>query len=201
MSQSPIESRAELAQRSGSPSESGCQRPAEAAASHMADLSSMCHELRTPMNIVIGMTWLLQHSGLNPIQQDYLREIQGASDQLLRIISQLLGDARPGLGAEPARPRDPPDCAESGTAANDPTTAPGWCGQEPPDSYQDKARWEDLRLQLTTLLGAADTDCIRLASEHRSLLRVMFGVEYEAWSQALHNFDFDLALSLIEVLC
>ena len=160
----------------------------------------MCHELRTPMNIVVGMTWLLQHSGLNPIQQDYLREIQSASDQLLRIISQLLRDARPGLRGESLWPGSSPDYAESGTAADDPTTAPGLRGQEPPYLHQDTARWDDLRLQLMTLLGAADTECIRLASEHRSLLRVMFGLEYEAWSKALHNFDFDLALSLIKVL-
>ncbi|MEO0003615.1 MAG: hypothetical protein RLZZ22_1307 [Pseudomonadota bacterium] len=156
----------------------------------------MCHELRTPMNIVVGMAWLLQHSDLNPVQQDYLREIQGASDQLLRIIGQLLGDARPGLGVEPSWAGGSP---EGVTEADDPTTASGLSGQQPPDPCQDTARWEDLRLQLTTLLAAADTDCIRLAREHRSLLRVRLGAQYEAWSQALRNFDFDLALSLIEV--
>lgn len=199
MSQSPIESRTELVQRGGLLSRSG-HKLAEAAVSHAADLSAICHELRTPMNIVIGMAWLLEHSGLNPVQQDYLREIQDASDQLRRIISQLFADERPGLGYEASRPGDPPDCTEIGTEAEDLAPASGERWQELSDPCQDTVRWEDLRLQLITLLSASDTDCIRLAREHRSLLRVMFGLEYDAWSQALHNFDFDLALSLIEVL-
>lgn len=200
MSQSPIQSRPELALRSDSLPGTH-QRPVEAVAGHSVDLSFMHHELRTPMNIIVGMTWLLQHSDLNPVQQDYLREIQGASDQLLRIISRLLGDARPGLEGELSRPGGSADLATGGAVVDEQGIAPGLRGQQLPDPRQDAARWGDLRQQLMTLLGAADTDCIRLAREHRSLLRAMLGVEYEAWSQALRNFDFDVALSLIEVLC
>lgn len=189
MSQPSIESRPELAQRSGSLPGAG----------HSVDLSFVCHELRTPLNVVVCMTWLLQHSGLNPVQQNYLREIQGASDRLLCIVNELLGNApRPGFGGEPSWPGGLSDLAEDGTEVDGPTTAPGSCGQQPPDPSQDLTRWGDLRLQLMTLLRAADTDCIRLAIEHRSLLQVMLGAEYEAWSQALRNFDFDAALSLVE---
>lgn len=159
----------------------------------------MCHELRTPMNIVVGMAWLLQHSGLSPIQQDYLREIQSASDQLLRIVNQLLGDARAGFGVEPLWSCGSLDLAESRAEANDPTAASESCRQELDDPRLDAACWTDLRLQLMALLRAADTDCIRLDREHRSLLRVMLGSEYEVWARALANFDFDSALPLIEV--
>jgi signal transduction histidine kinase len=198
MPQLPLEPLSEPAERSDS-LPGACQLPVEAAADHLADLSSMCHELRTPMNIVVGMAWLLQHSGLNPVQQNYLREIQGASDQLLRIVNQLLGDARAGLGVEPLWSCGALDFADNMAEANDPTAARESCGQELDDPCLDAARWTDLRLQLMALLRAADTDCIRLAREHRSLLRVMFGSEYEAWAQALADFDFESALPLIEV--
>lgn len=159
----------------------------------------MCHQLRTPMNIVLGMAWLLQHSGLNPVQQDYLREIQGASDQLLRIVKQLLGDARAGPGVKPLWSCGSLDLAEGGAGTTDPTATPEPCGQELDDPRLARARWAELRLQLMALLRASDTDCIRLAREQRGLLRVVLGADYEAWAQALANFDFEAALPLIEV--
>lgn len=159
----------------------------------------MCHELRTPMNIVVGMAWLLQHSGLSPVQQNYLREIQGASDQLLRIISQLLGDARAGPGTESLWP-----CAASELAAGvrgyPRASLPEFAWQPPEPAQCDEIQWPDLRQQLVTLLRASDTDCIQLAFEHQSLLRARFAARYECWSRALADFDFESALPLIEAL-
>ena len=194
MPQSPLEPAPESTLRSHSLSCARYQQPVGPGDDKPADIASMCHQLRTPMNIVVGMAWLLQHSGLNPVQQDYLREIQGASDQLLRIVNQLLGDARPGLGVAPLWFCGSLDLAAGGAGAS-----PEPCGPELDDPCLDAAGWADLRLQLMALLRAADTDCIRLAREQRRLLRVVLGSDYEAWAQALADFDFEAALPLIEV--
>jgi predicted ATPase/signal transduction histidine kinase/ActR/RegA family two-component response regulator len=57
-------------------------------------LASMNHELRTPMNGVIGMIELLQGTDLDPEQADYLGTARTAAEQLLRIIRDTLDLAR-----------------------------------------------------------------------------------------------------------
>ena len=55
-----------------------------------AFLAMMSHELRTPLNGIIGLTQLIQKTGMTPIQQDYLRKILASSQTLLRIINEIL---------------------------------------------------------------------------------------------------------------
>ncbi|HEX5361488.1 MAG TPA: ATP-binding protein [Fluviicoccus sp.] len=53
-------------------------------------LANMSHEIRTPMNGVLGMTELLQGTGLSPQQQEYLSVIQISGRTLLNIINDIL---------------------------------------------------------------------------------------------------------------
>jgi predicted ATPase/signal transduction histidine kinase/ActR/RegA family two-component response regulator len=57
-------------------------------------LASMNHELRTPMNGIIGMIELLRGTRLDSEQQDYLTTAQTAAEQLLRIIRDTLDLSR-----------------------------------------------------------------------------------------------------------
>lgn len=53
-------------------------------------LARMSHEIRTPLNAIIGLTKLSQRAAENLEQQTNLRQIEGASQTLLRIINDLL---------------------------------------------------------------------------------------------------------------
>jgi PAS domain S-box-containing protein len=53
-------------------------------------LNRMSHELKTPMNIIIGMTFLTLQTDLTPKQQTYLDSIENAADTLLQLINDLL---------------------------------------------------------------------------------------------------------------
>ena len=53
-------------------------------------LSNMSHEMRTPMNAIIGMTAIAKNSG-DLVRKDYcLNRIEGASTHLLRVINDIL---------------------------------------------------------------------------------------------------------------
>ena len=53
-------------------------------------LARMSHEIRTPMNAITGMAYLLGHTNLNPLQQDYVHKIVDSADTLLAIINDIL---------------------------------------------------------------------------------------------------------------
>ncbi|MBI2381235.1 MAG: response regulator [Gammaproteobacteria bacterium] len=55
-----------------------------------AFLAHMSHDIRTPMNAIIGFTELLLRSEQEPRQLDYLRKIAAASHTLLQIINDIL---------------------------------------------------------------------------------------------------------------
>ncbi len=59
-----------------------------------AFLASVNHELRTPMNGIIGMIELLLGTRLDDEQQDYLTTARTAAEQLLRIIRDTLDLSR-----------------------------------------------------------------------------------------------------------
>lgn len=56
-------------------------------------LSRMSHDLRTPMNAILGFGQLLESDPLAPLeasQREYLREMMRAGDNLLKLIDRLL---------------------------------------------------------------------------------------------------------------
>jgi signal transduction histidine kinase len=50
----------------------------------------MTHELRTPMNGVLGMTSLLLDTALDEVQQSLVNTIRASGDALLAVINQIL---------------------------------------------------------------------------------------------------------------
>lgn len=65
-------------------------------AAHAADraksefLANVSHEMRTPLNAVIGLSGLARKSVVDPRQLDYLEKINNAGQSLLEIINDLL---------------------------------------------------------------------------------------------------------------
>ena len=57
-------------------------------------LTNMSHELRTPLNGVIGVTDLLSKTALTPHQADLISIVQSSSDQLRRLVGDILDLAR-----------------------------------------------------------------------------------------------------------
>jgi PAS domain S-box-containing protein len=53
-------------------------------------LAKMSHEIRTPMTAIIGLTYLLRHSGMTPQQASRLDKINTAANHLLSIINDIL---------------------------------------------------------------------------------------------------------------
>ena len=53
-------------------------------------LANMSHEIRTPMNGIIGFTELLKSTPLNDVQKEYTSVIEKSSQNLLRIINNVL---------------------------------------------------------------------------------------------------------------
>ena len=53
-------------------------------------LANISHELRTPMNGVMGISALLSNTSLSQEQQEYVHTIMASSNRLLNIINQIL---------------------------------------------------------------------------------------------------------------
>ncbi len=57
-------------------------------------LMNMSHEMKTPLNGILGLTRLLLHTSLNDIQNEYLTNIQLSADHLLNSVNNILDLAR-----------------------------------------------------------------------------------------------------------
>ncbi|MBX6379196.1 MAG: PAS domain S-box protein [Thermoflavifilum aggregans] len=66
------------------------QRAEEAEKFQEQFLTTISHEMRTPLQGIVGMTYLLSSSSLTAEQQEFLRSIQEAADTLLTLINDLL---------------------------------------------------------------------------------------------------------------
>ena len=53
-------------------------------------VASMSHEMRTPLNGIIGMTELLRDTSLDPVQIEYLDALGASGEALLGVISDVL---------------------------------------------------------------------------------------------------------------
>ena len=62
-------------------------------------LSRMSHEMRTPLNGILGMTTLLADSVTDPEQRKQLETVRGSGEHLLTLINDLLDFARIDAGA------------------------------------------------------------------------------------------------------
>lgn len=57
-------------------------------------VANMSHEIRTPLNAILGMSQLLQNSGLTDRQHKYVEAIHTSSENLLTIVNDLLDFAK-----------------------------------------------------------------------------------------------------------
>jgi signal transduction histidine kinase/CheY-like chemotaxis protein/GAF domain-containing protein len=57
-------------------------------------LARVSHEMRTPLNAVLGMAELLRDSPLNAEQNEYTRTIQASGEDLLSVVSDLLDSSK-----------------------------------------------------------------------------------------------------------
>ncbi|TAN45145.1 MAG: DUF3365 domain-containing protein [Nitrospirae bacterium] len=53
-------------------------------------LSMMSHDIRTPMNAIIGMTGIVLDMGVSDRQRDYLKTVQQASNSLMALLNNIL---------------------------------------------------------------------------------------------------------------
>ena len=67
-------------------------KTAEAASQSKSDfLANMSHDIRTPMNAIIGITTLIDHDADSPEKvHEYVRKIRGSNEHLLGIINDVL---------------------------------------------------------------------------------------------------------------
>ena len=57
-------------------------------------LANISHELRTPMNAILGMTDLALDEELSPLLRDYLQTVKESADVLLGLLNQVLDFSR-----------------------------------------------------------------------------------------------------------
>ncbi|MBI5169351.1 MAG: response regulator [Candidatus Eisenbacteria bacterium] len=61
-------------------------------------IASMAHDLRTPLNGVLGMVEFLLHSSLTEEQRDQALTIRGSAESLVRLVGDIVDFSRAGAG-------------------------------------------------------------------------------------------------------
>ncbi|MBI4386459.1 MAG: response regulator, partial [Elusimicrobia bacterium] len=72
-------------------------------------MANMSHELRTPMNAILGYTSLFLdkvYGGINPRQEEALKRVEGAGQNLLQLINSILDLSKIAAGRMPVYPED-----------------------------------------------------------------------------------------------
>lgn len=67
-------------------------------------LATLSHEMRTPLNGVLGMAGLLAGTSLDPTQRAYLQALRESADHLLGLVNDILDYARLEAGAVTLEP-------------------------------------------------------------------------------------------------
>jgi len=77
-------------------------------------LATMSHEVRTPLNGVVGFASLLLETPLTPEQREYAETIRSSSEALIQLTGDILDYARVESGRLKLEPQlcDPRDCVE-----------------------------------------------------------------------------------------
>ncbi len=77
-------------------------------------LATMSHEVRTPLNGIVGFTNLLLETPLNPEQREYMQTIRMSGEALIQLTSDILDFARIESGKLKLDPQpcDPRECLE-----------------------------------------------------------------------------------------
>jgi signal transduction histidine kinase/ActR/RegA family two-component response regulator len=69
-------------------------------------LANMSHEIRTPINAILGMAYVLRHSGINVEQAEKLDKIDAAGRHLIGLINDILDLAKIDAGKITLEQRD-----------------------------------------------------------------------------------------------
>lgn len=69
-------------------------------------LASMSHDIRTPLNAIIGMTFMMEDTPLNKEQREYVKVLKNASNILLGMLNGVLDFAKIESGKQEIHQRD-----------------------------------------------------------------------------------------------
>lgn len=69
-------------------------------------LANMSHDIRTPLNAIIGMTFLLEDTPVNQEQHEYIKVLKNASNILLGLLNGVLDFAKIASGKQEIRQRE-----------------------------------------------------------------------------------------------
>ncbi|NCA69199.1 MAG: response regulator [Sphingobacteriia bacterium] len=100
---------------------------------------------------------------------------RAAQERIEALLSQVAGRVAPLIAAIRARLPQQPSAAQA-------------------ESTPDHSRWAELREQLAALLGDDDFASEQLLNENEALLRSVLGERFMPIAEAIHDYDFALAL-------
>jgi len=100
-------------------SRAAAEQKAAMAEARQLFLTEMSHDLRTPLNAVIGFSTLLTEAGLAAAPADHARRIREAGAGLLAVVNRMIDLSEAGLEASPQTSPDRMTAQPPGQAADD----------------------------------------------------------------------------------